>query len=237
MVKARTPWISAGLPPNISTRTRRHPIPRAAPVSRASMRFMPGRKVLTPDQAKTLGVDPGYAGDCAECVFMTSRGGASYQRTFMEGFIRPGSDPGNWASRAGMTACGIAGTGDSELSIYKQAHYAQPSAHLLRYTLRTDGFASVNAPYTGGEMITRPFVHTGKKLVLNVSTSAAGSVRVEIIGSDGRPMEGRALADCDEIIGDMVERPVAWRGSGDVSMCAGKPVRLRFVMKDADLLR
>jgi hypothetical protein len=199
------------------------------------MRFMPGRKVLTPEQAKALGVDPGYAGDCAECVFMTSRGGTTYKRTFMEGYIRPGSDPGNWASRAGMTACGIIETGTAEFSIYKQAHYAQPSAHLLRYTLRTDGFASVNAPYAGGELITRPLVHAGKRLVLNMSSSAAGSIRVEVTDSEGRPLEGRTLADCDEIIGDMVDRPVTWRGSGDMSMCAGKQVRLRFVMKDADL--
>lgn len=199
------------------------------------MRFMPGRKVLTPDQARALGVDPGYAGDCAECVFMTSRGGASYKRTFMEGFIRPGSDPGNWASRAGMTACGIAVTGPAEFSIYKQAHYAQPSAHIIRHTLRRDGFASVNAPYAGGELITRPLAHGGKRLVLNVSTSAAGSVRVEVADTEGRPLEGRTLAECDEIVGDMTERPVTWKGASDLSMTVGKTIRLRFVMKDADI--
>ena len=44
------------------------------------------------------------AHDGAEAVFMTSRGGTRYTRTFMEGFIRPGLDLGNWASRAGLTA-------------------------------------------------------------------------------------------------------------------------------------
>ena len=199
------------------------------------MRFFPGRKVLTDDQAKTLGVDPGYAGDCADAVFMTSRGGNRYDRTFMEGFIRPGTDLGNWASRAGMVACGLVPTGPSEISIYKQANYAQPTAHLLRFTLRTDGFVSVNAPYRGGELLTRPLRFTGKTLLLNFATSAAGSLRVEVRDESGRAFPGRSLDDCDELVGDSIERPVSWKNSADLSALAGKTVRLRFVMKDADL--
>jgi hypothetical protein len=199
------------------------------------MRFMPGRKVLTAEQAKVLGVNPDYAGDCADCVFMTSRGGGRYHRTFMEGFIRPGADLGNWASRAGMTACGIAFTGPAELSLYKQAHYAQPTAHLVRYTLRTDGFVSVNAPYTGGEMATRLLRFTGRTLALNVSTSAAGSVRVEIRDTAGNPVSGYTLDDVEEIVGDSIEHRVEWKGGRDIGALAGKPIRLRFVMKDADL--
>lgn len=120
------------------------------------MRFMPGRQVLTEVQAQELGVKPGYAGDAAEAVFMTSRGGNRYDRTFLEGFIRPGLDPGNWASRAGLTALGIVGTAPGEMSLYKQAHYAQSSGHLVRHTLRADGFASVTAPFRGGEVVTHP---------------------------------------------------------------------------------
>ncbi len=199
------------------------------------MRFMPGRKVLTDKQALALGVNPKYKGDCAEAVFMTSRGGSHYDRTFMEGFIRPGTDPGNWASRAGMTACGIVPTGPTEISLYKQAHYAQPSGHLIRYTLRTDGFVSVNAPYSGGEMITKPIEFSGNKLVLNFSTSAAGGIHVEIQDISGTAIPGFRLDDSDEIIGDTVERIVTWKDNFDVSSLAGRPVRLRFVMKDADI--
>jgi hypothetical protein len=199
------------------------------------MRFFPGRKVLTPEQAKSLGVDPGYSGDCADCVFMTSRGAARYDRTFMEGFIRPGTDLGNWASRAGMAACGVIPTGPAEISLYKQANYAQPTAHLLRYILRTDGFASVRAPYRGGELLTRPLKFTGHTLRINFSTSAAGSVRIEIQDESNRAAPGFALTDCEEIVGDSIARTVAWKGSSEVSRLAGKPVRLRFVMKDADV--
>jgi hypothetical protein len=199
------------------------------------MRFLPGRKVLTDDQARALGVDPKYGSDCAEAVFMTSRGGNRYTRTFMEGFIRPGLDPGNWASRAGMTARGVVPTGPTEMSLYKQAHYAQPSCHLLRYTLRTDGFVSVNAPYRGGEWVTKPFTFAGRALILNFSTGAAGSVRVEVQDAHGNPLAGRALADATELVGDDIGRVVTWKSGGDVSGLAGQPVKLRFVMNDADV--
>lgn len=199
------------------------------------MRFLPGRKVLTAPQARALGVDPNYASDAAEAVLMTSRGGTRYERRFMEAFIRPGPDLGNWASRAGLTALGVVPTGPAEMSLYKQAHYAQPACHLVRYTLRTDGFVSVNAPYRGGECVTRPLRFSGHALVLNFATGAAGAVRVEVQDADGLPVPGHTLAEAVELVGDDLARTVSWRDGTDLSTLAGQPVRLRFVMKDADL--
>ncbi len=199
------------------------------------MRFLPGRKVLTDAQAKSLGVDPGYATDTAEAVFMTTRGGSRYDRTFLEGFIRPGPDLGNWASRAGLSALGVVPTGAAEMSLYKQAHYAQPSGHLVRYTLRTDGFTSVNAPFAGGEFVTKPFTFAGGELVVNFSTGAAGSLRAELQAESGEALPDHRLADAVEQIGDEVERVVTWKTGSDLSRFSSRPVRLRFVMKDADL--
>ena len=51
---------------------------------------------------------------------------------------------------------------------------------LRRYTLRIDGFVSLHAPLVGGELVTKPLMFTGGRLLLNVSTSAAGAVRVEM---------------------------------------------------------
>jgi hypothetical protein len=213
-----------------------HPYFRAPHLYIATpMRFFPGKKVLTDEEAAALGVQKGYAGDCADAVLMTSRGSNVYTRTFMEGLIRPGPDPGNWASRAGLTALGIVPTGPAEMSIYKQAHYAQPTTHLVRYVWRTDGFASVNAGYSGGEMLTRPLLFSGRELVLNFSTSAAGSIRIELQDESGAPLPGFALADTPELIGDEIERVIRWKSGTDISRLWDKPVRLRFVLKDADL--
>jgi len=213
-----------------------HPYFRAPHIYIAlPMRFMPGRKVLTDAQAELLGVNPKYKSDCAEVVFMTSRGSNKYDRTFMEGFIRPGTDLGNWASRAGISALGVIPTGPSEISIYKQAHYAQPTAHLVRYTLRTDGFVSVNAPYSRGEMVTKPLTFRGSKLVVNFATSAAGFIKIEIQDTEDKPVPGFSIDEAEETIGDDIERVISWKDGTDVSALEGKPVRLRFVMKDADL--
>lgn len=204
------------------------------------MRFFPGRAVLTKEQAASLGVHvsdkgPSYASDCADTVFMTTRGGTLYDRTFMEGFIRPGTDLGNWASRAGMAAHGVVQTGPTELSIYKQFHYAQPSAFLGRYTIRLDGFTSLHAPYQEGSATTKPITFKGNALYLNFATSAAGTVHIGLRDANGAPIEGFTTADCDDVIGDDVDRRVSWKGNSDVSALAGKPVRLEFTMSDADL--
>jgi hypothetical protein len=213
-----------------------HPYFRAAHIYIAiPMRFMPGRRALTEAQARQLGVHAKYAGDCADAVFMSSRGGSVYDRTFMEGFIRPGTDLGNWASRAGMTALGVVPTSATEMSIYKQAHYAQPTAFLERYTLRTDGFSSINAPYQGAEVLTKPLIFSGQHLIINFATSAAGSIKIEIQDDLGEPVPGYSLADAHEIIGDDIARVVSWKGSSVVEALAGKAVRLRIRMKDADL--
>jgi hypothetical protein len=104
-----------------------------------------------------------------------------------------------------------------------------------RYSLRIDGFVSLQAPLSGGEIVTRPITFQGNTLTMNFSTSAAGSVRVEIQDSKGKPIDGFRLEDCPEIFGDSLNRTIRWRGQPAASQLAGRPVRLRFVIKDADL--
>jgi len=202
-------------------------------------RFMPGRRVVTDADLKQMSMamlgKGQYYHDCSDGAFMTSRGGTRYDRTFMEVFVRPGPGPQNWTSRTNYPIQGVVPTGPGEMSIYVNRHYAQESWHLRRYVLRTDGFASVNAPYAGGEMVTKPLTFSGKALEINFATSAAGGLRVEIQDAKRKPIPGFALSDCPEIIGDLIERVVTWKAGSDVGKLAGQPVRLRFVMKDADL--
>ena len=198
-------------------------------------RFMPGRQAITEEQVKALGVAPGYEKDCSDTVLMTSRGGARYDRTFMESFLRPGPGAANWISRTNYAGLGIIPTAMGQMSLFAHRHYAQPTAHAGRFTLRTDGFASVHASYAGGEMRTHPLVFTGGELVLNVATSAAGGVRIELQDAAGKPIEGYALRDAVEIVGDDIERVVRWTRGSDVSALAGQAVRVRMVLSDADV--
>lgn len=198
-------------------------------------RFMPGRQVVTAEQAKVIGVDPKYFGDCSDGIFMITRGDNRYDRTFMDGFLKPGVGHENWVSRTNYPALNVVPTGPAEMSFYANQNYGQPTAHLRRYSLRTDGFVALHGGYDGGEMVSRPLIFSGKVLEINFATSAAGSLEVELQDAAGQPIDGFGLADCQEQIGNEIDRVVSWNKGSDVSALAGKPVRLRLVLKDADV--
>ena len=198
-------------------------------------RFMPGRQVLTDDEAKAIGVHPSYFKDISDAVFMTSRGGDIFDRVVMGSFIRPGIGAQNWVSRTTYPALNEVQTGPAEMSIYANQNYAQPTSHLRRYSLRLDGFMSLRAPYEGGEIVTKPFTFSGNRLLLNFSTSAAGGISTAILDADRQPIRDFSFADNIETIGNEVERPVRWKGGIDIGKLAGKTVRLHFKIKDADL--
>ena len=90
-------------------------------------------------------------------------------------------------------------------------------------------------PYHGGELVTKPFRFTGKNLVINFATSAPGGLRFEIQDQDRKPIPGYTLEESVEVIGNEIERIVSWKKGDDVSRLANQAVRLRVVMKDADL--
>lgn len=198
-------------------------------------RFMPNRQVVSDEQAAALGVNPKYYKDCSDAFIMSSRGGNQYDRTFRESFIRPGIGLENWVSRSNYPALNVVQTSDTELSIYVNENYAQPTAHIKRYTLRLDGFASLHAGIRGGEALTKPFVFEGKELEINYSTSAAGEIRFEIQDENGKAIAGYTADDCQTIIGNQIQRIVSWNGNTDLRPLAGKVIRLKIHMKDADL--
>lgn len=167
-------------------------------------------------------------GDSTDILLMTARGDAPYDRTFREAFIRPGLDLARWGNRSNYAALNVVPTSPAEMSIY---HVGSGD----RFVLRTDGFASVHVGADVGELVTRPLRFTGKELVINYSTSAGGSVRVEVQDESGKPIPGFTLADSRNLVGDAIEQPVSWKKSSDVSSLASQTVRLRFVMQEADL--
>ncbi|MGV3664217.1 MAG: kelch repeat-containing protein [Prosthecobacter sp.] len=188
-------------------------------------RFVPSR--LKVPEHKIKGV--------SDAVFMTSRDGVKWDRPFLEAWVRPGPDEKNWTDRNSMTAAGIVETAPNEWSLYVSEHYRHADHRMRRVTVRKQGFASMHADAKGGEFITRPLRFAGTKLVLNYATSAAGSVQVELLDEAGKAIPGFALGDMPELYGDELEATVAWKSGSDMASLAGKTVRLRVVMKDADL--
>ena len=183
-----------------------------------------------------------YGAAVTDGLFMASRDGRTFKR-WDEAFLRPGlRTEGSWTYGDCYQAWGILETASSlpgapnELSFYAVEHYwRKPSALFRRYTLRIDGFVSAHAPLVGGELITAPITFTGSSLHLNVSTSAGGSMRVEMLDADDHTITGFSLDDCFDIVGDTLDYTVRWSNGTDVSALAGKPVKLRFSLKDADL--
>jgi hypothetical protein len=188
-----------------------------------------------------LGWEIGPREPCvAEGMLMSSRDGLNWDRTFMEAVFRPGLDLGNWVWKTMWPVGGFIQTSPTEISGYTYEHAGwgtrvMGNTRVRRWAWRLDGFTSVNAGSTAGEMITKPFVFSGRRLVLNHATGAAGSIRVEIQNTNGVPVTGYALADCAEKQGDEIGGVMSWNGGSDVSALTGTPVRLRFVLKDADL--
>jgi len=170
-----------------------------------------------------------------DIAFLSSRDGIHFDRTFVGAFVRPGLDQDRWHERSLYMERGILQTSPTELSMYAKENSRLPSAHIRRLSLRPDGFVSIKAPYDGGDLTTKPLKFSGKELRLNYSTSAVGAIRVEIQDADGKAIPGFALEDCVEIFGDKLDGPVRWELHSDVSSLAGRSVRLRFVMSDADL--
>ena len=183
-----------------------------------------------------------YGTALTEGLLMASRDGVRFKR-WNEAFLRPGIErEGTWNYGQQYIAWHLVETKSSlegappEISLYAgESYWTGSSSALRRYTLRLDGFVSASAPMSGGELVTKPIIFQGNRLSVNFSTSAAGSMRVELEDAQGQPIPGFRLADCDELFGDAIERVVTWKSSPDVGALAGKSVRLRFVLEDADL--
>ncbi|MDO5553962.1 MAG: hypothetical protein Q4G68_09375 [Planctomycetia bacterium] len=198
-------------------------------------RFMDNKQVVSNEVCDEIQVQPSQRNACSEPVLLTTRGGSTYDRTFMEALIRPDFDPGNWTARTNYPACGIVQTSETEMSIYVNCYYAQPRSCLHRYSSRIDGFISINAPYNGGELITKPLTFTGSDLVINAQTSAAGNIQIELQDAQGNPIPGYELTNSPNLTGNWIAKKIVWNNEKQAKDLIGQPVKIRFVMKDADL--
>jgi hypothetical protein len=183
-----------------------------------------------------------YGTALTDVLLMSSRDGRTFYR-FDEAFMRPGPErTGTWNYGHQYVAWQMVETKsliDSqipEISFYSTERYWHgPGTVLRRYSLRMDGFMSLQAPWKEGELVTRPLEFEGNRLTLNFATGVAGGLRVEIQDASGKSLPGFTLEDCPEMFGDSLDRTVTWKDSSDVGQLAGKAVRLRIQLRDADL--
>ncbi|EDY18661.1 Glycosyl hydrolase family 32 domain protein [Chthoniobacter flavus Ellin428] len=110
--------------------------------------------------------------------------------------------------------------------------YAGGSTHVA--FLRRDGFASMDADAQDGELLTRPITFQGTHLFVNAA-AAKGEVRAEIVNEKGAAIAPFTADNCQPLTADKTLQAVHWKGADDLSALRGRPVRIRFLLKDASL--
>ena len=191
---------------------------------------------------RRMEMHPRYGLAVTDCVFMASQDGGRVWERSEQAFLRPGPvGEKSWVYGDCYLSVGFApmkadrpGEPD-ELSFYATENHWNGPKTVRRWTLRQDGFVSLQAGGVQTVTETGALRFDGDRLELNISTAAAGSARVELTDIRGRVLEGYSAADCDDIFTDRLDYTVSWNGKTDLSGLAGKPVRLRFYMTDADL--
>ena len=179
---------------------------------------------------------------------LTSRDGANWQRAGgRKPFMRLGPDDSSYSaiifSNPWLIPVGddlwfyFSGTARHHGGMKDKVAEREASrkSAIFRSTMRKDGFISADAGYSGGELTTPLLQFDGSRLELNCDCGAGGWLKAEILDAEGRPVEGFSYDDADVVLGNSVAKTVTWQGKSDVASLAGKPVRLRFVMRDMKL--
>lgn len=172
-----------------------------------------------------------------------SRDGIHFSRPSRSPFVRRGME-GSYDGGHMYMGRGVLRKGD-ELWMYyvgfdythgdTEALYRGGNGVISRLVSRLDGFVSADADYRGGSITSRPIRFQGKRLELNLDAGAGGSVQVEILDAQGKPLPGHTLKEADTLTGNSVRRVVTWKGASNVSRLAGRPVLLRWKLRDVKL--
>ena len=110
--------------------------------------------------------------------------------------------------------------------------------NLCLATLRKDGFVSLDAPEEG-YALTRPLEGPGGSLHLNARCAPDGFIKVAVREGDG-VNDGDWLNDygydrATEFTGDSLDHRYGWKTGADTAALKGKPIRLHFWLKKAEL--
>jgi len=100
--------------------------------------------------------------------------------------------------------------------------------------VRLDGFVSVDGGSGSGSLTTKAFQFKGTRLEVNADASR-GQVTVEVLDEGQRPLSGFGHAQCAPIRGDSLRYEVRWGRDGQLAALQGRPIRLRFCLRDASL--
>ncbi len=106
---------------------------------------------------------------------------------------------------------------------------------ITRASYRIDGFVSLDAADTPGEVTFSETLVSGSRLELNAIVADSGEMKVELLDSSGTPIPGYTLAEAKQLTGDHISMAVSWNTKNDVSALLGTHVKLHVKFKNAKL--
>jgi len=170
-----------------------------------------------------------------EPLFMSSRDGLTFER-WNEPVVPQSAPEDRAGNRSNYLANGLVvlPENDREYAVYgTEAYYTGPDSRLRRFTYRLDGFVSAQAGEAPGSLITKPLIYEGEMLHLNY-LAPEGTVRVGLYPADDVHCAGKPLGQSVELAGDQIDQRIDM-GDNVVARNSGRPVRLRFDLRNADL--
>lgn len=103
-------------------------------------------------------------------------------------------------------------------------------------TLRRDGFASLHANWSRQYVVTKPLTFAeGRKCLFVNANAIGGFVAAEVLDEQGNVLPGFSMEECISAQNDSTKQQIRFVGGHSLAELAGRPVRLRFCMTNADL--
>ena len=172
-----------------------------------------------------------------------SRDGIAWNR-FRKPFILPGKE-GTWDSGGGYPLAAEVPYGDSLLFYYigkSEAHGNHHNDGIGISAIKYGRFVGLKAGESGGTVTTHTLrlTHQGGRLpergILSVNADASeGSIRFEILDENGTPIPDFSRDKSIALTDDNLRHYVRWKSQRTLYPVIGKPVKLRFHMKNATL--
>lgn len=183
-----------------------------------------------------------------EVQLAVSRDLVHWERPFRAPLIEPGQ-VGTWDSGMFSTASAAFDYQDEVWLYYYGAGFTHGAPipargpdrdQLARYPSgiglvkwKKDRFVSADAGPAGGTLTTVPLEFAGQHLEVNARVLPEGELTVELLDAGRRPIPGWPVSHSPR--GDHLRHVVSFGGRTDLSPFAGKPLILRFTLRQAEL--
>ena len=173
-----------------------------------------------------------------------SRDGVNYPRPSRAAFIVCARQPGTWNRAYLHAANGVCCLVGEELWFYfgawsgqsqrKDAEYVMAGGSVGLATLRRDGFASMDADINGGVLTTPPVIFSGSFPFVNYA-ARGGELRAELLDAEGNVIAPFSVGNAVALNAESTKARLAWKDAVDFAGLAGRPVRFRFHLTNAQL--